>query len=228
MSESLYSDIKEYVKRKNVFICPNGIPIVNEDLDSQKILSDNTFRILFLSNMMEAKGVWDLLDACKLLKERNVKYHCDFIGKWSDIKEEDFNKKLEELGLSDYVTAHGSKYGDDKNKFFIKANVFVFPTYYHNECFPLVLLEAMQYGMPCISTHEGGISDVISDQKTGFIVVKRNPNEIADRIQLFIDNPDLSVEMGMKAKEKFDKLFTLDKFEENMKEILEQNIRHCD
>lgn len=46
----------------------------------------------------------------------------------------------------------------------------MFPTYYHNECFPLVLLEAMQHGLPCISTNEGAISDIVDDGVTGYIV----------------------------------------------------------
>ena len=50
----------------------------------------------------------------------------------------------------------------------------LFPTFYHNECFSLVLLEAMEHGLPCISTTEGGIPGIVDDGKTGFLVPKHD------------------------------------------------------
>ena len=56
----------------------------------------------------------------------------------------------------------------DVMKYVKREDVFVFPTFYHNECFPLVLLEAMQHHLPCISTTEGGIPGIIDDKETGY------------------------------------------------------------
>ena len=71
------------------------------------------------------------------------------------------NQKINDLNLQEYVTYLGKKYGDYKYEIFQSSDIFVFPTFYHNECFPLVLLEAMMFGLPVISTSEGGIPDIV-------------------------------------------------------------------
>ncbi|EXZ16445.1 glycosyltransferase, partial [Bacteroides fragilis] len=111
-----------------------------------------------------------------------------------------------------------------KEKYLREADLFVFPTYYNNECFPLVLLEAMEYSLPCISTNEGGITDIIEESKTGYIVEKQNPKILAQQIEYLLDHPELRKQMGQAGKNKFQKEFTLEKFEERMKTILEEVI----
>lgn len=216
LSENLYQDIQKYVSHKDIYICPNGIPVHN----NLPTAFQDEFNILFLSNMMKEKGVWDLLDACTILKEEGKSIKCNFVGKWSDITEEEFNKEISKRGLKENVFAYGAKYGDEKDKFLQKANVFVFPTYYNNECFPLVLLEAMEQGLPCISTNEGGIPCIIEEGKTGFIVEKQNPHKLAEKIEFLINNPKICAEMSKAGRIKFENEFTIEKFENNLKNIL--------
>ena len=52
-----------------------------------------------------------------------------------------------------------------REAFLQTADIFVFPTFYFNECFPLVIIEAMMNGLPVISTDEGGIRDEVKDGK---------------------------------------------------------------
>lgn len=174
--------------------------------------------IFFLSNIMVEKGVWTLLEACALLKQRGCGFECHLVGKWSDITEDSFNQYVAAKGLNGSVFAHGAKYGADKDIFWKKANVFVLPTY--NECFPLVLLEAMQQGVVCIASDEGGISDIIENNVTGFVVEKRNAKALADKIIYLMEHPDVCARMGKAGKEKFEKEFTLSRFENNMVDVL--------
>lgn len=117
---------------------------------------------------------------------------------------------------------HGKKYNGDKNVFFDNADIFVFPTYYYNECFPLVLLEAMEHAVPCISTREGGVSAIIDDGVNGFIVEKRDANALADRMEFLLTHPEERTHMGIAGYQKFKNEFTLSKFETRMKQILER------
>lgn len=217
LADILYHDINKYVNINDIFICPNGIPITN----IKKVNKDNNnFEILFLSNMMREKGVWDLIEACKILKERGNKFHCNFVGKWSDINEKTFKSIIKKYELENYITAYGPKYEKEKIPFFDKANLFVFPTFYHNECFPVVLLEAMEYQIPCISTNEGGIQQIIVDGETGYIINKNSPALIAEKISTLINDSQLCKKMGNKGYEKFLSEFTLQKFENRIKDIL--------
>lgn len=109
-----------------------------------------------------------------------------------------------------------------KSKVFENPPVLLlFPTFYHNECFSLVLLEAMEHGLPCISTTEGGIPGIVDDGKTGFLVPKHDVVVLADKIQLLLNDSVLRSNMGKVGREKFEKEFTLEVFEKRMTWILE-------
>ena len=184
-------------------------------------MKDNgIFNILFLSNMREEKGVYTLLEACSILEKKKLSFSCHFVGKWSDIAQEVFYSKIKEYGIFNCVKAYGAKYGSDKLIYFKQASLFVFPTFYHNECFPVVLLEAIEQGLACIATNEGGIPDVIDEGITGYIVEKKNAIVLADKIEFLIKNPNLCRKMGEAGKKKFLEKFTLDKFENRLKDIL--------
>lgn len=224
LAEELYPDVAKYVNRNDVYICPNGIPM--QETKPERTVHEG-FNILFLSNMMAAKGVWDLVDACKILKDKGRKFKCHFVGKWSDISEIEFKNKIHEYRLDNMVYAHGAKYGNEKTEFFEKTDLFVFPTFYHNECFPLVLLEAMEQSIACIASNEGGVKAIIDENKTGFVVEKKMPSLLAEKIEYLIDNPKLCEDMGKAGREKFEKEFTLDKFEYRMKDILLDTAKSC-
>ena len=224
LSECLYEDVKKYVKKEDVFVCGNGIPC-SSDLDSRSISSstpqNHIPHILFLSNLLISKGVVVLLDALKVLKEKGCCFVCDFVG--GETVEMDaaiFQNEVAKRGLVDMVVYHGRKYGKDKEAFLNTADMFVFPTFYPNECFPLVLLEAMQHDLPCISTTEGGIPDIIDDNKTGYLVPKHDAETLAKKIQILLTDADLRQRMGKAGREKFEKEFTLEVFEKRMAEIL--------
>lgn len=217
LANCLAETFKDYLQPQLVHICPNGMP------DSvQKTLSkhvNNSYTFLFLSNMMEEKGVIVLLEACALLKKRGCDFICDFLGQWSDITEYRFISMTEEQGLSERVHAYGGVYGQEKSKYFSQADAFVFPTYYSAECLPLVLIEAMQYSLPIISTPEGGIPDVIDD-KVGFLVEQRNSIALADKMQYLIEHPGVGRAMGKRGRLKYEHEYTLSVFERRFVDII--------
>jgi len=225
LSNHLYSDIKRYVSASDVYYCPNGIPL-NPYKDSHMLEPGNkdVCRLLFFSNMMMQKGVYVLLDACKLLKYKDVNFECHFVGAWSDISESEFKNEVEKNGLQEHVFAHGGKYGAEKGKFFFNSDIFIFPTYYHNETFGLVNLEAMQFSLPVISTTEGGISEVVNDGSTGFLVPQRNITALARKIEALINDVELRRKMGEAGKERYYNNFTLEKFEERLVNILKDSV----
>ena len=223
LAECLYDDIKKYVKKEDVFICPNGI----KDIASENISKrDNAHpQLLFLSNLIKTKGVLDLIEACKLLREKKLAFGCTVIGAESaEITAKAFQELIEKDRLQDCVKYVGPKFGSDKEDYYKKAEIFVFPTYYPNECFPLVLLEAMQYGLPCISTNEGAIPDIVDNGKTGFVINKKSPAELAEKLEILINDAKLRQEMGTAGREKYKDNYTLELFEHNMAEILNKII----
>ena len=155
-----------------------------------------------------------LLDACKVLKERGLSFVCDFVGgETKEISAEVFREAVATRGLEDYVTYHGPQYGEDKHRFFMNADVFVFPTYYYNECFPLVLLEAMQWRLPLVSSDEGGIPDIIQHGVNGFVAERKDVTALANALEQLITNPTLRRQMGEAGYARYKDLYTLEAFE---------------
>ena len=216
LSPKLYPDIQKYVKHEHVYYCPNGI----KDVEKLAGLSRDTqpVRLFFLSNLMESKGVYLLLEACKDLKQKELVFQCTFVGGIGDIDKLQFESKLRELDIEDCVDYVGEKFGNEKGDIFSNSDIFVHPTL--NDCFPLVLLEAMQYSLPVISTFEGGIPDIVDDQSTGFLIPKNDVSALVEKLELLIVDKDLRIKMGAAARKKFDSEFKSDKFEIRMKRIL--------
>ncbi|MBR5167414.1 MAG: glycosyltransferase family 4 protein [Salinivirgaceae bacterium] len=216
LSWHLYLDIERVVKKEQVMICPNGIPQTN----SETIIRNNKVpHLLFLSNLIITKGVHVLLDACKILKDKGQEFVCDFVGAESkEISEWGFKNEVSCRGLEGIVQYHGRKYGAEKTRFFTDSDIFIHPTY--NDCFPLVLLEAMQYQLPIVTTNEGGIPDVVQDGVNGFICERQNAESLAAAIERLLLNPSLRCQMGNTGYEIYRQNFTLEKFESRMRECL--------
>lgn len=223
LSWRLFYDIDRVVKREQVLICPNGLPSVKDIGQNRRI--SNVPKLLFLSNLIESKGVFVLLEACSILINKGLKIECDYIGGETDeISRNDFESKIKEYGLSDYVRFDGPKYGWEKELYLTDADIFVFPTFYHNECLPLVLIEAMQHRLACVSTDEAAIPDIIKDGVTGFICKKNNAEDLAAKLESIIINPEMCVEMGAQGFERYKRKFTLECFELSMYKCIMETI----
>ena len=217
LSNYLYPDIKKYVNEDAVYYCPNGIPEIKK-IDTTEIVKNDVVQLLFLSNLIESKGVFVLLDALSLLKNKNIKFTCKFVGGIGDISENSFYQKVSDLKLNAHVSYLGKKFNQDKLDVFSHADIFVHPSF--NDCFPLVLLEASQFKLPIISTSEGAIPEIIEDGINGFLVPKQDANALADKLEVLIKDEKLRTKLGEAANNKYLTEYTLSKFENNMCSIL--------
>jgi glycosyltransferase involved in cell wall biosynthesis len=220
LAPQLYTDIKDFVAENQTYYCPNGIPDHGKIKKGKPKLVSSNVNILFLSNLIESKGVLNLVDALELLNLNGVGFSAVFAGKEGDITKGQFNEYLSERNLTESVKFIGEVYGNEKEEVFLNADIFVFPTYYEKECFPLVILEAMSFGLPVVTTFEGGIQEMVDDGKTGYLVQQKNVRELASKIEILIKKPDIRYKFGVLGFEKFKNSFTLDKFETNMITIL--------
>ena len=224
LAEPLYADMQKYVMREQVLICPNGIPQTPEQVE-EAVRRNEKPHLLFLSNLLIAKGVLVLLDACKLLKEQGYDFQCDFVGgETADMDATRFADECRKKGIADYVQYHGRKYGEEKMAFFQQATIFVLPTF--NECFPLVLLEAMEQGLPCISSAVGGTPEIVDEGETGFLVPCREVEPLAERIGQLLNDKALRELMGRAGQEKFQEKYTLQAFERNFAVCLSACFKH--
>jgi glycosyltransferase involved in cell wall biosynthesis len=73
------------------------------------------------------------------------------------------------------------------------------------------ILEYMALGKPVIATSGGGTCEIIEDNVTGFLVSQSNPIEISEKVELFLNDPELMLGMGNYGKERIMKAFSIDK-----------------
>ena len=217
LSEHLYSDVKKYVRQDNALFCPNGIKKFS-DYSINKRKSDDKVQLLFLSNLIRSKGVYELLEALAVLKSRSITFVCNFVGGIGDISNEMFLNEVKRLNLQSMVNYLGPKYDKSKFDIYSESDIFVHPTL--SDCFPLVLIEASQFRLPIVSTYEGGIPDIVKNGVNGFLVQKKDVRGLANKLELLIKDKNLRLKLGKEAYFKYNKEYTFLKFEENMYSIL--------
>jgi glycosyltransferase involved in cell wall biosynthesis len=125
-------------------------------------------------------------------------------------------QKAEALGLSDSV--HFIGHVNEVRPYYEAGEIFVLSS--AKEGLPLVLLEAMAYGVPCIATNVGGNAEVIAHGETGFIVESANPEQLANAILELTGNADLRRRMGAKGKERVQRDFNIDDTMARLSEII--------
>lgn len=216
LSRRLYDDISRVVPEDNVMICPNGIAVHEKPVPMR---NNAVPRLLFLSNLIESKGVLTLLDALEILAGKGYSFVCDFVGsETKTIDTERFAKEVAARGLDGHVFYHGEKYGDEKEQYLEESDIFVFPT--NNECFSLVILEAMSHSLPVVTTDEGGIPDMVEDGVNGLICQKRNPESLAGCIAKLLEDKGLRQGMGEAGHKRLLENFTHAHFEKRFIECL--------
>ncbi len=179
MFEGLVSDEK-------IFVCENGVEdeiFATEEEIRRKIeryKTDNTIRIIYLSNLMESKGILDLFEAVKMLRNRGEKIHLDVAGAIEPAIEARVREYLSELG--DAVTYHGVVKGKKKKELLLNNYIFCLPSKHpYGEGQPISILEAMANGCVIVTTDHGGIKDIVNEEY-GVFVEKKNPISIEDSI----------------------------------------------
>jgi glycosyltransferase involved in cell wall biosynthesis len=202
---------------------PNGID-VPATLIAKK--PSEYLRILFVGNLYEEKGIFDLLEACqRIASTTNSKIQLELIGKWpNDDVNERFRMCVQKTKhLSNLLILEPcAKYGEEKWEAYVNADLFVFPSYYRSENFPLVLLEAMAMGLPVISTRWRGIPSIVDEGVTGYLHDVADVTQLELMIKVFLSSPALLHSMGAAGKKRYDDNFTFLKYRERIVKILKE------
>lgn len=153
--------------------------------------------ILFMAWVTRNKGIFELIEAVKMLKKENVNFKVIVAGKGDD-----YERIVEEIKLADLkeeITLMGWVLGEQKLSILAESDIFVLPTYFDG--YPNSLLEAMASGKACIATNVGSIPDMMSNMDTGILVDKKDYNQLFQGLKVLIQNPVLRGEMSLKARE---------------------------
>lgn len=191
---------------KRIVNVPNGLAdqgfrYINSFRD---VAFSRRIELLFVGVVCEDKGVMILLRSCSRLKDEGVEFRLRVAGRfYSSEFESECQSFIERHGLRPFVEFLGVVTGEEKWEMFCSSDIFCFPSFFKSENQSLVILEAMQFGLPCVATDWRSMSTMVKDGETGYIVPIKDPIAVADRIKYLVAHPDICVEMGRKARSVF-------------------------
>ena len=153
-----------------------------------------------MGRLNEQKGYEYLIDAWTIVSKRHPDWILNAYGS-GEIKEQ-LQMRIDEKGVSNSLILNDPT-SDIIDKY-LESSIYIMSSRF--EGFPMVLLEAMSCGLPCVSFDcPNGAKDLIVDGKNGFLVDYLNIERLADRICDLIENDFERKRMGRTAKEEVKK-----------------------
>jgi glycosyltransferase involved in cell wall biosynthesis len=167
-------------------VCRLGIDPFRFALRESKS-AGSVFDLLCVGRLVPAKGQHILLDALALLLARGRRVRLALVGQGPD--RPSLEAQAGRLGLGSAVSFAGAVNQDEISGYYAAADAFVLPSF--AEGLPVVLMEAMALGVPCITTHITGVPELIRDGIEGLLVAPSDVEGLAAAIERLMDDPAL-------------------------------------
>jgi len=157
----------------------------------------NEKRIISVGRLSKEKGYVDLIEIFNKFHHKYPDWHLDIVGNGSERNK--IVDRIYEYHLNDSVTVHGYLKKKELHELLSKASIYLMTSY--TESFGIVLIEAMSYGIPCISfTSAEGANDLITNGENGFLIENRNFDGMIEKMSKLADNKKLRIELGKNAR----------------------------
>lgn len=198
-------------------IVMNGLDVGKADRQRP---SDNITHLLYVGLLCEAKGVLELVDIAKLLQNRDISCVFVMVGAWeSEAFKLQFNQSAAVAGVDKMFCFKGELSGSSKWQAYADADVFLFPTFHPTETFGLVLIEAMAFGLPSVTTNWRGIPFVVEGGDCSILCDVKSPYQYADALEGLLLNKSKRDSMGHAARAHYEKNYTKDRFVTSMEAV---------
>ena len=217
ISSYLADMARKYGYKKEISIIPNGVDLEKFKVESSKLNgSQKTDKIVVtVSRLVEKNGVDTLLRAIEIVKKKIPSVRCIVIG------DGPLRKKLEDLSkdlkIQDNLIFAGTVSFEDIPKHLGGADLFVRAS--RSEGLGTAFLEAMAVGLPVIGTPVGGIPDFLRDGETGLFCKVDDPEDLAEKIVLLLENKELAVRLSKNGRKLIEKQYMWDNVAKEMKDI---------
>ncbi len=191
LSDEWKDNLKKVVPEEKICVLENYCIIPELTSDKRKN------QILFLGEIGKRKGCFDIPH----IYERTLSQMEDTpLIMAGDGEVAEVKALFEDKEVIDTVVFPGWVRGEDKDKLLRESSIFLFPSY--NEGMPMVVLEAMAYGLAIVTTNVGGIPKLIDDGVSGYICEPGDIQTISDRLVALLSDETKGTEMGKVARKK--------------------------
>lgn len=205
------------------FVIPNMIEIPADFVLPVKPAFRNPVRIGSLGRLYPEKYFDKMIAAIPLLRERGIE--CEYVIGGVGYQEEFLNQTARDLKVADSFKILG--WTSDKKSFFDAIDIFILPSY--GETFGIVLLEAMLYNTPIITSNSWGPDEIIQEGVNGLKVPREDakvmPKLIADAVERLVKDQQMAKNLALKAHEKFLENYTCEKVGKKLCDILNEIVQ---
>jgi len=190
--QNYFIENKIVEKEKTVLIRGSGVDMTKFAPTPQP--NNDVPVVLFVGRLLKSKGIFDLIEAAKLLKGEGIKFTLRVVGEPDDRNPEAISKeeitKLHKEGIVDWVGRQS-----DMPKFYREADIICLPTLY-KEGLPLTLLEAASIGRALIATDVPGCREIVRNGENGYLVRPHSKTDLENALRKIISDKDLRIKMG--------------------------------
>lgn len=220
-------DKNEFIKYKLIkdskTVIINGSGVNLEKFKPTPIPKDPAF--LFIGRLIKDKGIMEYLKACTEVKNKYPQIRCLLVGPYdsnpSALKAEELKPYIDD-GIIEYFGEQS-----DVRPFLNQCSTYVLPSYHEGT--PKTVLEAMATGRAIITSNAPGCRETVTDGVNGFLVNVKDIEELIEKMEYLICNPNINQEMAAsslkKVKEKYDVKIINQTIMRTMKlSLLEENL----
>lgn len=207
--KKFYEEILSNNKKQNILTIPNMVETSNFE---SKLNSNN---VISVGRLHQDKRVNELINIVSKTKNVNKFY---VIG--DGIELDNIKQLVNKMKLSSKIIILGYKNKTEIEKYLLNSSLFLMASI--TEGLPMVLLESMSFGVPCIAYDiECGVKDIIDNNENGIIIKNRNEKEFVDTIDKLLLDKECLKKLGSNAKKK-SLLFSKEKIVEKWKNVLDE------
>lgn len=194
----------KYIKSEKIILSRLG---VNRDLispiEENQNQKGNIFYIGLISWFVEKKGIIFLLETMNQLKQKGIDNIKLIVAGDGPLKS-DFIEFIQNNKLEESVEFIGKVKGESKDAFFRRLDAFVLPSISlknDQDGIPVVLMEAVAYGLPIISTDVSGIPEICIDKYNGFLIPEKKSTDLHNAIRKLIESKKLCNQFSVNSLE---------------------------
>jgi len=151
------------------------------------------FRILSVARLVEKKGLPDLIEACRVLRDRGLSFQCDIVGK--GVLRSPLAAQIKQAGLSAIVRLVGPLTQLEVRERYHRSHLYVLPAIVgsdgNREGLPVSVVEALASGLPVVTTPVTGIPEAVRHGHNGLLVPSGNAEALAAAIASVMSDPAL-------------------------------------
>lgn len=227
VSQAVANHIKQspFIKDSQVEVIYNGVDnAVYYPMDASSIrekfdIAQDALVIGMIGRVNAIKGQNDFIEAVEPLLEKNEKAVAFLAGGVFHGEEWRLEELDNRIASSSVVSQiHRIDYYDKTSELYNMFDIFVLPSI-KPDSLPTVVLEAMACSKPVVGYNNGGIAEMVVDDKSGYLVKPNRPQELSNAISLLLDSSEKREKFGRVGYQRQRELFSLESYIKNFSEF---------